>query len=253
MVLAYILCRKNKEKTMGWFSSIVKIANTATGFYLNNFADDGQGISADSQSRATTTIGDLSFINDVKDQKTWIENKSDQDYYAYFSSAQDDGNLSGEHFLIKAKDKSDFTACMKKYKDGQITYSPSTESKTNDASVISFAAEYIVKDSTKFGGDGEYELTMSKDKKTNKQLIFSARREFDSFEMSFVDRNGINFNVRDEAIDIASDIYMARVDIPSGCSEIYPYRDVKILVTVSGEDLKDLKQELLSKMTKTVE
>ncbi|MBE9212002.1 hypothetical protein IQ247_04620 [Plectonema cf. radiosum LEGE 06105] len=50
---------------MGWFNSIVsivKIANTATGFYLNNFADDGQGISTNTPNQAVTTIGDLSFI-----------------------------------------------------------------------------------------------------------------------------------------------------------------------------------------------
>jgi hypothetical protein len=88
---------------------------------------------------------------------------------------------------------------------------------------------------------------MSQDKGDNKEFIFSATRKFDSFEMSFIDRNGVTFNVRDEIIDTIRNIYVARVNLPSGCSRVYPYKDVKILVTISGQHLNDLKQELLGK------
>jgi hypothetical protein len=108
---------------MGWFSTIVKIANTATGFYLNNFAIDGQEISTNNPEQAVTVIGDLSFINDVDTKKTWIQNNSAQDYFAYFSSAQDDGNLSGEQFLIEAGKKLDFTRFMNQYKDLRLNIS----------------------------------------------------------------------------------------------------------------------------------
>lgn len=155
--------------------------------------------------------------------------------------------------LIEAENTNDYTDLMKDYSDGYITYSPADSSLNPDESVLIFTAEYILHDKTNFFEDKnqdanqdtpiKYELTMNNEKQS---WIFSSTREYSKFEISFTDTKGLNFDVRDTKIDYIQDLYVAIVQLPKGCNNTYPYKDVRIEITIPPDHKKSLRERLLS-------
>jgi hypothetical protein len=231
---------------MGWFSTLIKVVHTASGLYLQNFGDNLSANDSGGTSQVTTQIGALSFIKNVQTGEATVTNNENKSYYIYFSRLGNDNTLECNHLIIEPKQTLDVDQQMKEFADGHINYTPVELSSSSDDSTVSFYAEYILTNNTKFSDTEHigytYELTMSQDKS---EMIFTASEEFQNFEILFMDRNGIIFNLRDPKIDkIRDQIYEARVSMPSGCDINYPFRDVKILMTISGEHLEGFKKVL---------
>lgn len=242
---------------MGWFSAIstiAKVAHTASGLYLRNFGANNQAASINDPNKVVTNIGALSFIHDVENKKSVVKNNEKSPYYVYFSRVNrvedndlsKNNSLSSKHLLIEPNQELEVTTVMKDYSDGEITYTPAFTHKDTDQSLVSFTAEYILTDLTIFNDennpDGNYVLAMNEERT---QLLFTCTEKFDSFEISFNDKNNINFNLKDVKIDRPrTKLYEARVDLPSGCNSDYPLKDVRIQVGISGEHKNYLMQKL---------
>jgi hypothetical protein len=229
---------------MGWFNTIVKVVHTAAGLYLNNVrAEDCQN----DTGKVTTRIGALTFIRDLQQEKTTVQNADKTKYYIYFSRVDDKGELLSRQCLIPPNETLDVTDTMKTYYDGQITYAPAFEN--SNSTVISFTAEYILHDITTFSDDEDPKLKYWLTRNSEADMfIFSATQKFDTFEISFNDKNNINFNLRDVKIDQPTpDRYEARVDLPPGCDHNYPFKDVKIHIGISGQHAEYLQQKLLKR------
>jgi len=233
---------------MGWFSTVLKVVHTTSGLLLKTV---GAEYNQDATGNVTTTIGALTFtfISDAESKKTTVQNSDNVEYYIYFSRVEDNGFLSCAQKLIQPNEIIDVTNLMAKYRDGHITYVPfSTGSKGR---VISFTAEYILHDETIFSTDDDsqqqYVLTRNNE---GDMFIFSATQEFDSFEISFTDKNNINFNLRDVKIDTVGAkphvLYEARVNLPPGCSNNYPFKDVRINMSITAGHAEYLRGKLLA-------
>lgn len=233
---------------MGWFSTVLKVVHTTSGLLLKTV---GAEYNQDATGNITTTIGALTFtfISDVQSKKTTVYNSDNVEYYIYFSRVEDNGFLSCAQKLIKPNQEINVTDLMAKYRDGHITYVPF--SADSNGRVISFTAEYILHDETIFSTDDDprqqYVLTRNKE---SDMFIFTATQEFDSFEISFTDKNNINFNLRDVKIDKVGTnpylLYEARVNLPPGCSNNYPFKDVRINMSITPGHVEYLRGKLLA-------
>jgi hypothetical protein len=230
---------------MGWGFTLLRVINTASGFLLKNLGEEK--LIENAPDEVTTSIGALTFIRNVAKGESYVKNNEDVDYYLYFSRVNQDGSLSCAMDIIPAQKQKEYTAKMTQYIDGHITYSPVDSSKDKTQSVLTFTAEYIQNDKTNFINETQasltYELTMSKDKK---EMIFTSSQKFIAFEISFSDRNNLKFNLKDVAIDNIRDYWEARVLLPQGCSQLYPFKEVRIDITIPEDHKEYLRERLLT-------
>lgn len=230
---------------MGWGFTLLKVAHAATGFLLKNFTEENSIKNQSDEVR--TSIGAMTFIRNLKEQKTYIQNNEPDDHYIYFSRVESDGSLKCAMDIIKGSEQKPYTDSMVNYIEGHITYSPVDSRQDLKQSIVTFTAEYILKDKTEFieelKDSFKYELTMSSDKK---MLIFSCKRKFSSFEISFTDRKNITYHLKDLKIDSVHDFWEARVEFPQGCSINYPFKDVRIDITIPEDQKQELRKLLLA-------
>ena len=230
---------------MGWGFTLLKVAHAATGFLLKNLAEGNQV--ENQPDEVITSIGAMTFIRNFKMQQTYIQNNEPDDHYIYFSRVESDGSLKCAMDIIKGSERKLYTKFMADYIEGHITYSPVDSRQSSEQSIVTFTAEYILKDKTEFleeiKSHFKYELTMSKDKK---MMIFTCKKEFISFEISFTDRKNITYHLKDVEIDPVSDLWEARVDLPKGCSTHYPFKDVRIDITIPENEKQSLRKLLLA-------
>lgn len=226
---------------MGWFRTLVKVTHAATGAFLKNTGQSASStqINADTFS---TEIGVLRFTTNVEAGQTKLKNNSGEAQYVYFSATNNDGSLSSKHLIIAGHDEQIVTEDMSKYIEGQITYAPYNGEGTKD--ILSFTAETMFNRSLTLNDDDSAIQYVLEQNKEETQLIFTSDKEFEAFEMSFVDKNGISFQVSDLKIDAVRNFYEARVDIPKGCSQKLPYTNLQLQVTIPKETSQLIQAEL---------
>lgn len=228
---------------MGWFSTVLRVVNTASGLLMNKstgLTDEEVG-----GDEVTTTIGGLTFVRNIKTQKSSVQTKDQKEYYIFFSRLGKNNVLQCRTIITKDNVKStDLDNALERYSDGYITYLPVTVN--NGEHFIAFTAQYIFQKDTKFSDDksgNTYQLSYGLEKGQG-IFRFNSKNEFLSFRMSFTDRNGINLSVSDTHIDKNLDVYSAKTILPEGCDQNLPYEDVRIEIKIPVDHLNALKKRL---------
>lgn len=207
----------------------------------SNSSLQAEGVQANAD-QVSTDIGVFTFTKNVKTGKAVVRNNAKIEHYVYFSVTNNDGSLSSKHLLIDGETQKDVTALMTRYVEGQITYAPFAGDGPQD--VLSFSAETMFNRRLEFNDDDSQVQYILEQNVECTQLIFSSKHPFGPFEMTFSDKNGVNFNVRDSTIDEVQDLHVAQVDIPKGCSHELPYTNLQLQVTIPEKTSRLIRDEM---------
>ncbi|MCI5123015.1 MAG: hypothetical protein D3925_00690 [Candidatus Electrothrix sp. AR5] len=226
---------------MGWFGTIMRTVQTVSGA-LGSLDQTGEFVREGDGGEIVTPVGEITFIRG-EDGEVTVENESDSyDFFLYFSRVKEKGQLENASLRLKRGLPQDVTQLVNTYVDGIITAAPLAKGN-GTGTLLALTAEYVIQSPTIFtanpgpeGHSAEYEFIVDHDDKAHTwQITFTSKEAFDSFELQFTDRNGIQYYLRNGQARKRGGSWISYVNLPRGANHRLPFMDVKIQIHLDDQ------------------